>query len=286
MTTFELLWVLSSAIRSRIPFSADTRHRWRALLHRVLEPAGVRGGPGLPLDGDDTATALYLLQRLGTDVDPRPLLAFTADTCGCASYPGERTISITTTAHALEALGLWQTRNPATPSAPVIQTTNRLVSYLLAAQHPDGHWSDKWHASPLYATSCALIALTAHGATAAAPAIRRATDWILQSQRADGAWGVWTSTLEETAFALTVLRDSPVPTPRIQEAAIRGCAFLAASGTVGPENAARTPLWQGKELYEPHRVVQATILSVRNPGCQEQPESGGTDGPQRDPERR
>lgn len=267
MTTFELLWVLSSAIRSRIPFSADTRHHWRSMLHHVLEPAGVRGGPGLPLDGDDTATALYLLQRLGTDVDPHPLLAFTADGWGCASYPGERTTSTTTTAHALEALGLWQTRNPATPSAPVTQTTSRLVSYLLAVQHPDGHWTDKWHASPFYATSCVLIALTAHGGTAAAPAVRRATDWILQSQRADGAWGIWTSTLEETAFALTALHDSSVPTPRIQEAAIRGCAFLAASETVGPEDPIRTPLWQGKELYQPHRVVQAAILSARNPGC-------------------
>jgi halimadienyl-diphosphate synthase len=267
MTTFELLWVLSSAIRSRIPFSADTRRRWRSLLHHVLEPAGVRGGPGLPPDGDDTATTLYLLQRLGAaDVDPRPQFAFIADGWGCASYPGERTMSTTTTAHALEALGLWQTRNSATPSALVTQTASRLVSYLLAAQHPDGYWTDKWHASPLYATSCVLIALTDHGGTAAAPAVRRATDWILQSQREDGAWGIWTSTLEETAFALTALRDSPVPSPRIQEAMTRGCAFLAASETAGPEDPVRTPLWQGKELYEPHRIVQAAILSVRNEG--------------------
>ncbi|MDR4215733.1 prenyltransferase, partial [Bacillus paralicheniformis] len=73
---------------------------------------------------------------------------------------------------------------------------------LLDRQTADGGWTDKWHASPYYATAHCVAALVAHGEDVRA--LDRAAAWVTASRRSDGGWGVWQTTAEETAYALQV----------------------------------------------------------------------------------
>jgi halimadienyl-diphosphate synthase len=259
MTTFELLWVCAAMLRSALPLATSTRASWTSWIHSVLKPDGVRAGPGLPPDGDDTATALYLLNQLGETVSPDCLRPFLSND-GCASYPGERTQSVTTNAHALEALGLWVDRYPqdAPPYRPL---RSNVMTHLLESQQADGSWDDKWHASPHYATSCVATALHQYGGAPARTAVQRAIEWTRDCQREDGSWGIWTGTLEETAFALETLANSS--TDDVQYPRRKAIMFLDANYDAPFGTAVRTPMWQGKELYEPHRIVSAIVTSAR-----------------------
>ncbi|MGW0999527.1 hypothetical protein ACWD5V_40925 [Streptomyces sp. NPDC002523] len=257
MTTFEALWTLAYAVRSGAPLSDDSPRRLRAWLSGLVGPDGVCAGPGLPPDGDDTATALYLLHRLGAPASPTSLLRFVTDS-GCASYPGERTRSTTTTAHALETIAQWLEHRPDTVAAYGPARVG-LLEHLLATQLPDGHWEDKWHASPHYATHCAVEALARFGGDLARPAVERALRWTLERRRDDGSWGEWGGTLEETALAVLTLTADSAPAHVLVSAR----EFLAEHADAPAGSALRTPMWQGKELYEPHRIVHTTVLAAR-----------------------
>jgi squalene cyclase len=56
-----------------------------------------------------------------------------------------------------------------------------------------------------YATACCAAALGSYGGVTAQPTLRKAVEWVLDTQRADGSWGRWTGTYEETAYAVHIL---------------------------------------------------------------------------------
>ncbi|MEU7769643.1 hypothetical protein AB0B25_31950 [Nocardia sp. NPDC049190] len=258
MEAFELLWVCGVLVRSAIPIPEPVRREWISWIRGVLTPDGVCAGPGVPPDGDDTAAALYLLGRLERSaVSPDPLLRFVMND-GCASTPGERTRSTTATAHALEALGLWVNQNP--DGCPLYRRAHAsLMQYLIETQNDEGAWDDKWHASPFYATGCAVLALRRYGGQPGCEAVQRAVDWARESQNTDGSWGIWAATLEETAMALDILSACP----NAGEARRHGAAFLNAHHDAQAGSSLRPPLWHGKELYDPHRIVRTIIDAAR-----------------------
>ncbi|GAB2703597.1 prenyltransferase/squalene oxidase repeat-containing protein [Nocardia thraciensis] len=267
MTTFETLWILGFAIRGHISLPEAFRKHWVRWLSRQIEPEGVRGGPGLPPDGDDTAAALYGLHQFGRPIEPAPLIDFVNDQ-GCASYPGERTRSTTTTAHAFEAISGWlQT----TPEPHYRRLRARLLERLLDAQTAEGAWHDKWHVSPHYATYCVVIALARFGGQTVQPAIRRARDWLHATQRADGSWGQWAPTLEETALALLTLHQLQPAMRADARTRHRAIAYLRGNRTAPAAADTRTPLWQGKELYEPRRIVHAAVFTALTAATRNQP---------------
>lgn len=63
------------------------------------------------------------------------------------------------------------------------------VRYLLGAQEQDGSWYGRWGVNYIYGTFLALRGLKAARATAAAPAIQQAAQWIRSVQNTDGGWG-------------------------------------------------------------------------------------------------
>ena len=86
------------------------------------------------------------------------------------------------TAHVVEALGLMGRDL----SDPVVAEA---VRYLRREQEPDGSWFGRWGVNYIYGTAAALPALEAVGENMKANYVRRAADWLVARQNADGGWG-------------------------------------------------------------------------------------------------
>ncbi|MGW1158923.1 labda-7,13-dienyl diphosphate synthase [Streptomyces sp. NPDC002519] len=258
ISVFERLWVAAALAGPGLPHTC--RATVRSWVGQIYDPAGVRGAPGLMPDADDTAMAVLVAALTGEPRDPAPLSVFETGThYDC--YVGEDTGSATANAHALEALGAYLRFQPA--AAVVHRPRMNLVrDWLLAQQQPEGAWPDKWHASPYYATSRCVTALAREGHPRTRDAIRSAADWVLETQRNDGSWGIWDGTAEETAYAVNILlrADDLIRQPHSTDALDRAeTALLAASHTPGHRHPA---LWHDKTLYAPEAMVQAEVTAA------------------------
>jgi hypothetical protein len=251
ITYFERAWVVASLSLGGF-VDAPVAPGVLDSLAGSLGPAGAPAAPGLPPDCDDTAVVLTALDRYGRHHSPDYLLAY-RNGGHFRCFPTERTPSTSTNAHALETL---LRGHPADRPRlePVAAST---TAWLLDAQHADGCWWDKWHASPYYATVCCAQALALRRDRSAQRAIARAADFVLATQRDDGSWGRWGGTVEETAYAIQILICAPLD--QTASAAIAaGAAFLHAA----PEHGPHRPLWHAKDLYAPGRVIRAARLAA------------------------
>ncbi len=199
-----------------------------------------------PKDSDDTSLVYELLTRCGKSVDLGAVLHYEGERYfRCFAY--ESNPSISANIHVLGALrhaGLKATH----PSV------EKVLRFLKQARTGATFWHDKWHVSPYYATSHAIIALLGYVDSLAEPAIR----WLCETQNPDGSWGYYLPTAEETAYALQALAigagwGQSVPKSVLE----KGRIWLADHATLP-----YVPLWIGKCLYCPELVVQSTILSA------------------------
>jgi squalene-hopene/tetraprenyl-beta-curcumene cyclase len=114
------------------------------------------------------------------------------------------------------------------------------IAYLRREQEKDGSWFGRWGTNYIYGTWSVLAALNAAGIDPAEPMIRRAVDWLVDRQRADGGWGetsrsYWPSALRgeapystasQTAWALLgLMAAGEVDHPAVA----RGVAHLVAT---------------------------------------------------------
>lgn len=261
LNTFERSWVIYNLLQADMPVPTDLASAAADYFMTCLGSRGASFTPGQLPDADNSAMVLYVLSALGYAVEPRCLLTYESETY-FRCYDGERHPSVSTNAHILEACGKYvECRRSVSQYQSAIAKTS---AYLLSVQQPDGSWIDNWHASPYYATACSVLALGRFGVGDTREALDRAIAWVLRTQRDDGSWGVWCGTLEETAYALQMLllaggtKDAVV----IQQVAKRGEYFLSKYLNASSSDAVHTPLWHGKELYEPRRIVRAAVLSA------------------------
>lgn len=199
-------------------------------------------------DLDDTAVVFKLLKRAGYPVCGDAFLQYEKDTY-FTCYTFERTPSIGANVHLLDALSsyLGYEHRP--------RMIKKILRFLRSVRQEDAYWLDKWHISPYYITSHAIIAAIGFDNQLAQDAIR----WILATQRSDGAWGRYRSTAEETAYCLQALITYNNHVNRIDTAVIHKAVdylFLQYGIWDMPS------MWIEKCLYTPEHIVKATILSA------------------------
>jgi hypothetical protein len=255
LPVFERAWVLSTL--ADVGLAPPDPRDLVVGLHAAFGEYGVAGGAGLPPDADDTSVALTALARLGSPRSPDCLWAYREQDGHFACFPDERTPSSSTNAHVLQALGACLTAE-LPGRARYAHAMARLTDWLCECQEPDGSWRDKWHASPYYATACVVLALCAHGGDRAAGTLRKAVGWVLDTQRADGSWGWWAGTGEETAYAVQIL--SRVRVTDTDGAVDR--AIAKGYPTLSRADEHTIPLWHDKDLYTPFRIIRAERLAA------------------------
>jgi len=208
---------------------------------------GLSSAAGLTLaDGDDTSLAYDVLARFARPVDLEGVLSYEGNE-HFLCYPLEANPSVSTNVHVLGAL-----RQAGLGSQdPLVQ---KVLRFLCQEQIRRLYWFDKWHASPYYPTAHAIVACAGYGDDLVDDAI----SWILAMQNADGSWGYYMPTAEETAYCLQALvvwrRHGGQVAGDVLK---RGAAWLAEHAE--PPYA---PLWIGKCLYCPVLVVRSAVLSA------------------------
>ena len=203
---------------------------------------------GLP-ESDDTAMTLLALGRAGYEIDGSCLLDYERER-HFAVLEHESDPSVSVNLHVLEALN-------AIPEQDRARVRDKILGYVLRARQDGAYWTDKWHVSPYYPTSRALIVLHSYVAEEMGATI----DWLLATQHASGAWGQYAPTGEETALTLLALlkyhrevRSLP------HEPLHRAARYLIVDEA--PFQPDYPELWFSKALYAPTVVIRSTILAA------------------------
>ncbi len=193
-------------------------------------------------DSDDTSLVYEVLERYGRDVNLEPVLNYEEqDFFRC--FELELNLSFSANIHVLGAL-----RAAGVPATdPAVQKVKRLLQ---SAQF----WFDKWHISPYYPTTHAIMA----GVGLTDDIFHDAIKWILETQKPDGSWGYFDSTAEETAYciqALMVWKSAGYDVDA--NTLINGIEWLKQHG-----QPPYTRMWVGKCLYAPTWVIRSAVVSA------------------------
>jgi halimadienyl-diphosphate synthase len=203
----------------------------------------------LPPDSDDTSVVLLTLWRAGYEVDGTCLLAFERDQ-HFANLAHELDPSIGANLHILEAL-------ETLPERERTRVRDKILGYVLRARKYGTFWSDKWHASVYSPTSLALMVLPPYIPNEMETTLR----WLLSTQHANGAWGQYMPTREETALTLLALLNYHRTIRSLaQEPLRRAAEYLIA--TERPLEECYPELWISKALYTPTFAIRSTMLAA------------------------
>jgi halimadienyl-diphosphate synthase len=199
------------------------------------------------IDSDDTSVTHSVLSRFGYDLDIEALLSYEEkDFFRCYHY--EVNPSIGANIHILGALK----RAGLDKDHPSVK---KIINFLYKSRYDKTHWFDKWHASPYYITSHAIIECQGYDDELCKDAIK----WMLNTQKVNGSWGFYNiSTAEETAFCIQALKlwqknGGKVPSGRID----------IATQWLKDHYAPPYPwMWIGKTLYYPELLIKSIILTA------------------------
>ena len=197
-------------------------------------------------DSDDTGLVYDTLLRFGIEKDLASVLLYEEkDHFRC--FDLEANPSISANIHVLGALG--QAGLNAKNSS-----VGKVLGFLRKAKGEQAYWMDKWHSSPYYATSHAVIACTG----LANALVEDSAQWIIRSQNRDGSWGTYLSTAEETAYAIQALSVWNEKVARVPKQVLKNGARWLKEHIDQPY----PPLWIGKCLYSPYLVIRSAVISA------------------------
>jgi halimadienyl-diphosphate synthase len=248
--TFERSWSLLNFLLSD-SLSDEFRELFQAHL-KFLSSVWVDGrGVGYtsvytPTNADDTSVAFKVLDRFDNPPDKKALFFYEEDNC-FRCFELESNPSISANVHmlgALRTIGLLSSDG----------TIKKITNFLKSKKFLNAFWFDKWHSSPYYVTSQAIIAATGYSDELISDSIQ----WIVDTQNYDGSWGYYMSTAEETAYCIQSLIVWKRYGGKVSNNIIRkGLDWLRQN-----DEPPYPPLWIGKCLYTPELVVKAAILST------------------------
>jgi halimadienyl-diphosphate synthase len=197
-------------------------------------------------DSDDTSLVYDTLLRFGIEKDLASVFLYEEkDHFRC--FDLEANPSISANIHVLGALG--QAGLNAKNSS-----VNKVINFLRKAKGEQPYWIDKWHSSPYYATSHAIIAC----ANLANDLVESSVEWIINSQNRDGSWGTYLSTAEETAYAIQALWIWNEKVNKVPKTVLKNGARWLKEHIDLPY----PPLWIGKCLYSPNLVIRSAAISA------------------------
>jgi len=205
-----------------------------------------------PKDSDDSALTFEMLTSFGRNVDIRGVLSYEEDEY-FRCFALEANPSISANIHVLGALRIagYDRKHP---------SVQKILKFLHANRIASKYWTDKWHASPYYATSHAIIMIQTYDKDLCNNAI----EWIIDTQDTNGSWGFYGPTAEETAYAIQALSIWKASNGKVSS----DCIELGINWLIHHSEPPYTPLWIGKALYTPELVVRSTILSAIQMGRQ------------------
>ncbi|MEW6287527.1 MAG: prenyltransferase/squalene oxidase repeat-containing protein [Chloroflexota bacterium] len=246
---FEIAWTLwNLSLIPGLNYTEKLRPHLEFLSNAWQPRAGIGFAAGYSVkDGDDTGLVYETLLRYGIEKDLASVLAYEQeDHFRC--FDLEANPSISANIHILGALlraGL--DRNNAS-----VQKVLGFLRRTRDKQFP--FWVDKWHSSPYYATSHAIIAC----AGVENDLVAESVEWILKTQNRSGAWGTYLPTAEETAYALQALWVWDQKVARVPRGALLNGARWLKENLDLPY----PPLWIGKCLYGPNLVIRSAVISA------------------------
>ena len=251
---FEIAWTLWNI--SLIPGFEKTNGKVRAHIDFLSKVWDTGGGAGFSSeysvnDSDGTSVVFDVLSRYGIYKSERNILSYEEpEYFRCFALESDPSIS--TNVHVISALRSagYEVTNP---------SVAKVIKFLEKTKNPNGFWEDKWHISPFYTTAHAIIACAGY----ANNLVTESVQWLIDSQRTDGSWGVFDATSEETAYAILALwswdqKGGHVP----KDALLKGNMWLE------EHQPKFEPLWIGKCLYSPKLVIESTVLCALTIGSQ------------------
>ncbi len=241
---------LQHAIGDRVPSLTAALEPLARRLHSGSTLGGWTASAHVPVkESDTTGICFAALGQLGYSLDPELLYQYEeAEHFRC--YTFERNPSISANIHVLDALHYCDPRE----SRPRVA---KLIRFLHNTRTPGGYWFDKWHVSPYYTTGHAVLAAHDFAPDLVEPAIQ----WMINTQWADGSWGWFAPTLEETAYVVLAMLvwqrgGHAVPDGLLE----RGAEYLRRGFSATAWD--YPPLWIAKTLYTPVQVVHGLILAT------------------------
>ena len=220
-------------------------------IHKTWKPGTGIGHASeyTPRDSDDTGLVYELLSRFGYAVDVESIFSYEEkDHFRCFAL--EANPSISANIHVLG--GLRQAGFDKNHPSIV-----KILDFLRESRISKSYWLDKWHVSPYYVTSHAIISCIGFDNKICQSAV----EWIINTQKSDGAWGTNDApTAEETAYSLQALVLWKRHGGDVSQDVLRsGMDWLIKQESLQEPY---PPLWIGKGLYCPEYVVKATIISA------------------------
>jgi halimadienyl-diphosphate synthase len=198
-------------------------------------------------DLDDTAVAFKLLRQAGYDVAPDVFTYYEMDD-RFICFPYERNPSLGVQVHLLDALRV----------CPDSTLQPRMVEKALGFYRTQVHnarWLDKWHTSPFYILSHAIIAAIGYDDDL----VREQVECIIASQCSDGSWGYYGPTSEETAYCLQALMVYHNQVKPVNQAVLYHAAQYLYDNY---QTQSYPALWIDKCLYCPTHIVRSAIISA------------------------
>lgn len=248
---FELGWTMYNLMLAGLYFERYTEIC--DFLWSHMKSSGVGHSTEWPVcDGDDTAIICKILHDMQYPVDVGVLDEYAMGDY-YLTYNFELDPSVSTNIHVLDFV------KSCLEFPDREEVMERLARFLRGKMSPQGFWMDKWHASPYYPTSHAVLALCDVEPSLA----ERAVAWIMNTQNENGLWGKNDGTLEETAYAVQALMYYHQHAERINIERVSKAISTLNIKVTSLLSAVQNDLWVGKALYNPVRVVWSSIASAQ-----------------------